>query len=217
VPGLWLATSATDLQRSRTTKRSGSEESAEVVNSDFARAPPFTTSVAALVNNTREARLTIRERNWPRLLETLSKCHAVTVLALLQTMLPASDKKADMCGRVIRARGPIEYAYVDGLDVRDSRLSNYPRRWNGSPSQEFLVIRQNHQSGERSLDLLKWGLIPYWCKDPKGGRKPINAKAETVRTCRCFAKPIAAAAFSRSMGSLNGVRRKAANSRTRSP
>jgi hypothetical protein len=23
-------------------------------------------------------------------------------------------------------------------------------------------------------------LIPYWCKDPTGGRKPINAKAETV-------------------------------------
>src|SRR5262249_31382153 len=24
------------------------------------------------------------------------------------------------------------------------------------------------------------GLIPYWCADPKGGRKPINAKCETV-------------------------------------
>jgi putative SOS response-associated peptidase YedK len=33
---------------------------------------------------------------------------------------------------------------------------------------------------EVSLDPLRWGLIPYWCKDPKGGRKPINAKAETV-------------------------------------
>jgi putative SOS response-associated peptidase YedK len=91
-----------------------------------------------------------------------------------------------MCGRVIQAKGPIEYAIVDGLDVRDSRLSNYPRRWNGAPSQEFLVIRQNHQSGERSLDLLKWGLVPYWNKDPKGGRKPINAKAETVATLPTF-------------------------------
>jgi hypothetical protein len=70
-------------------------------------------------------------------------------------MLPASDKKADMCGRVIQARGPIEYAIVDGLDVRDSRLSKDPRRWNGASSQEFLVIRQNHQTGERSLDRLK--------------------------------------------------------------
>jgi putative SOS response-associated peptidase YedK len=101
-------------------------------------------------------------------------------------MLQGTEKKACMCGRVIQARGPIEYAIVDGLDVRDSRLSNYPRRWNGAPSQEFLVIRQNHQTGKRSLDLLKWGLIPYWCKDPKGGRKPINAKAETVANLPIF-------------------------------
>jgi putative SOS response-associated peptidase YedK len=85
-----------------------------------------------------------------------------------------------MCGRVIQSSGPLRYAIVDGLDVRDSRLSNYPRRWNGAPSQDFLVIRQNHKTGERSLDLLRWGLIPNWCTEPKGGRKPINAKAETV-------------------------------------
>ena len=66
----------------------------------------------------------------------------------------------------------------DGLGVRETRLSNYPRRWNGAPSQELLVIRENHNTGECSLDLLKWGLIPYWCADPKGGRKPINAKSE---------------------------------------
>jgi putative SOS response-associated peptidase YedK len=91
-----------------------------------------------------------------------------------------------MCGRVIQARGPIDYAIVDGLDVRDSRLSNYPRRWNGAPSQKFLVIRENAGTGDRSLDLLKWGLIPSWCSDPKGGRKPINAKAETVGTLPTF-------------------------------
>jgi putative SOS response-associated peptidase YedK len=91
-----------------------------------------------------------------------------------------------MCGRVIQSSGPLKLAIVDGLNVRDSRLSNYPRRWNGAPSQEFLVIRQNHHTGERSLDLLRWGLIPYWCKDPKGGRKPINAKAETVARLPTF-------------------------------
>jgi putative SOS response-associated peptidase YedK len=91
-----------------------------------------------------------------------------------------------MCGRIIQARGPLHYAIVDGLDVRDSRLSNYPRRFNGCPSQEMLVIRQNPRTGERSLDLLKWGLIPYWCEDPKGGRKPINAKSETVATLPTF-------------------------------
>jgi len=28
--------------------------------------------------------------------------------------------------------------------------------------------------------------VPYWCSDPKGGRKPINAKAETVATLPTF-------------------------------
>jgi putative SOS response-associated peptidase YedK len=85
-----------------------------------------------------------------------------------------------MCGRVIQAKGPISYKIVDGLEIGDSRLDNYPRRWNAYPSQELLVIRQRPDTGERSLDLLTWGLIPYWCSDPKGGRRPINAKSETV-------------------------------------
>jgi putative SOS response-associated peptidase YedK len=85
-----------------------------------------------------------------------------------------------MCGRVIQSSGPLHYAIVDGMNVRDSRVHNYPRRWNGAPSQDLLVIRRNHKTGEVSLDPLRWGLIPYWCADPKGGRKPINAKCETV-------------------------------------
>ena len=91
-----------------------------------------------------------------------------------------------MCGRIIQASGPLRYQLVDGLDVPDSRLSNIPRRYNGAPSQELLVIRQNHETGERSLDLLKWGLIPSWSSDPKGGPKPINAMAETVRSKPMF-------------------------------
>jgi putative SOS response-associated peptidase YedK len=55
-----------------------------------------------------------------------------------------------------------------------------------APSHDLLVIRRNHKTGEVSLDPLRWGLIPYCCEDPKGGRKPINAKCETVRTLPSF-------------------------------
>ena len=55
-----------------------------------------------------------------------------------------------------------------------------PPRYNGAPGQQHLVIRQNPKTGERTPDQLWWGLIPRWCTDPYGGRKPINAKAETV-------------------------------------
>jgi putative SOS response-associated peptidase YedK len=91
-----------------------------------------------------------------------------------------------MCGRVVQVSDPIKLSIVDGLGVRETHLSNSPRRWNGAPSQELLIIRENHDTGERSVDLLKWGLIPYWCADPKGGRKPINAKSETVAKLPMF-------------------------------
>src|SRR5262249_24728367 len=86
-----------------------------------------------------------------------------------------------MGGRVIQSSGPPRYAIVDGMNMRDRRVHNYPPPWNAAPSRERLVIRRNHKTGELSLDPLRCGLIPYWCSDPNGGRKPINAKFETVR------------------------------------
>jgi putative SOS response-associated peptidase YedK len=91
-----------------------------------------------------------------------------------------------MCGRIIQSSGPLQLAIVDGLNVPDSRVSGPKPRYNGAPSQELLVIRENHGSGQRSIDLLRWGLIPHRCADPAGGRKPINAKAETVSRLPTF-------------------------------
>jgi putative SOS response-associated peptidase YedK len=91
-----------------------------------------------------------------------------------------------MCGRVIQSSGPLRLAIVDGMNVHDSRVSNYRPRYNAAPSQDLLVIRRNRQTGEVSLDPLRWGLIPHGCKDADGGRKPINAKAETVAQLPTF-------------------------------
>src|SRR5215470_13503671 len=91
-----------------------------------------------------------------------------------------------MCGRVIQSSGPLRLAIVEGLNVSDSRMGNVAPRYNAAPSQELLVIRQNHKTGERSLDLIKWGLIPHWCQDPRGDRRPINAKAESVMRLPMF-------------------------------
>jgi len=91
-----------------------------------------------------------------------------------------------MCGRVTQKSGPLRLAIVEGVDVSDSRMSNIPPRYNAAPSQELPVIRQNHKTGERSLEFIKWGLIPHWCQDAQGGRKPINAKAESVARLPMF-------------------------------
>ena len=60
-------------------------------------------------------------------------------------------------------------------------------------ARDHWVIRENPKTGERTLDRLSWGLIPYWCADERGGRRPINAKAETAAVLPRFATPIAGA------------------------
>ena len=47
----------------------------------------------------------------------------------------------------------------------------------------------DHQD-ERELRLVRWGLVPFWAKDVKGGARLINARAETVAV-----KPAFRAAF----------------------
>jgi putative SOS response-associated peptidase YedK len=42
------------------------------------------------------------------------------------------------------------------------------------------------QKGERHLDALKWGLVPYFTKDLKQARKPINARSETITKSGMF-------------------------------
>ena len=53
-----------------------------------------------------------------------------------------------------------------------------PPRWNIAPTQDVGVIRL--LDGKRHLDLLRWGLLPPWTKDPKKGPLLINARADTV-------------------------------------
>ena len=89
-----------------------------------------------------------------------------------------------MCGRVIQS-SPVSLAIVDGLDVRDSRVHNYPPRWNGAPAKNYWSSVATLDTGQVSLDPLRWGLI-LLVQDPKGGRKPINAKCETVHDLPTF-------------------------------
>jgi putative SOS response-associated peptidase YedK len=91
-----------------------------------------------------------------------------------------------MCGRITQKSNPKVLGLKITTLVEPLYSDNTPPRYNGSPGQEHWVIRQNPKTGERTLDRLWWGLIPYWTKDPKGGRKPINAKAETVASLPSF-------------------------------
>jgi putative SOS response-associated peptidase YedK len=101
-----------------------------------------------------------------------------------------------MCGRVIQASPPGELALeiVEGLEDRDygggGRYGNVPPRYNGAPSQELWVIRRDAVSGRRSLDLLRWGLLPSVLTE-KPKPPPINARSESVATSRLFGRAYA--------------------------
>jgi putative SOS response-associated peptidase YedK len=45
-----------------------------------------------------------------------------------------------------------------------------------APTDSLAVVRYDRKAGQRSLDMLGWGLIPYWAKDIKVGFANINAK-----------------------------------------
>jgi putative SOS response-associated peptidase YedK len=55
---------------------------------------------------------------------------------------------------------------------------NLRARWNIAPTQEAPVIRR--EGSGRRLDMLNWGLVPYWAEDPSVASRMINARGETV-------------------------------------
>lgn len=58
--------------------------------------------------------------------------------------------------------------------------------WNVAPTQQAMAIRRDPDTGERHLDLLNWGLLPSWTKDPARAQRPINARSETLATSGLF-------------------------------
>jgi putative SOS response-associated peptidase YedK len=83
-------------------------------------------------------------------------------------------------------RGDVPVAINRAPYCRSSAPDAVTIRDIAAPNQLLYVIRENHETGERTLDLLRWGLIPHCCVDPDGGRKPINARAETVARLPTF-------------------------------
>lgn len=88
-----------------------------------------------------------------------------------------------MCGRYASYLPPELIARLFGTV---NPLPNLRPTWNMAPRQDALVIRRHPARQERHLDVLKWGLVPYFTKDFKAARKPINARAETVATSGMF-------------------------------
>ncbi|WP_349409492.1 SOS response-associated peptidase [Pseudalkalibacillus sp. SCS-8] len=82
-----------------------------------------------------------------------------------------------MCGRfTLTAEIDLLMDWFE-IDEWASDLEFQPR-YNIAPSQDILAIVG--YEGKRRAGFLKWGLVPFWAKDPSIGNKMINARAETV-------------------------------------
>lgn len=83
-----------------------------------------------------------------------------------------------MCGRYDLDQPDEIY---DRFEIEDRRLLLEPN-YNVAPSQIMPVVVQHSPN---HLELMRWGLIPFYAKEPKG---IINARAETVSTNAAFKK-----------------------------
>lgn len=82
-----------------------------------------------------------------------------------------------MCGRFTLTAKVEELAKLFGAG---SYPSEFVPSYNIAPSESIAVILEEPEDGERSIELLQWGLVPSWAKDPAIGNKMINARAETA-------------------------------------
>ena len=78
-----------------------------------------------------------------------------------------------MCGR---------YTFITPAPAIEQRFdarftAAAPTTYNAAPSQRLPVITN---AAPHQIQLLSWGLVPSWSREPAAGPKPINARAETL-------------------------------------
>ena len=87
-----------------------------------------------------------------------------------------------MCGRFVSASSPGEIAdYFDATTVAETLTEP---NFNVAPSVDIPVIIKNEHV--RQLDLMRWGLIPFWAKSASIGNKMINAPRRDGHREKCI-------------------------------
>jgi putative SOS response-associated peptidase YedK len=93
-----------------------------------------------------------------------------------------------MCGRYARRSDKQKIAEL--FAIHGPVMPDFGPSWNVAPQTIQPVVRLNRDTGGREIVLMRWGLIPYWAKDPSIGLRTINAKAETITTAPAFREAI---------------------------
>jgi len=92
-----------------------------------------------------------------------------------------------MCGRYLRRSDKQRIAETFQVAKGLADLVLPPWDYNVAPTSFQPVIRADHETGEREITLMRWGLIPYFAKDlKKFSYSTINARAESLTTSAIF-------------------------------
>ena len=103
-----------------------------------------------------------------------------------------------MCGRYASSRRPEDLAEefeIDRATLAETVTQPLEPDFNVAPTKPVYAVvtrpgreegraeqpeRQPERQVERQLRVLRWGLVPFWAKDPSIGSRLINARTETV-------------------------------------
>ncbi len=95
-----------------------------------------------------------------------------------------------MCGRYASSRTPEDLA--EEFDIQTPEVPRLEPDWNVAPTKEVYAVVERPPAHDedarddaddeptRQLRVVRWGLVPFWAKDPKIGNRMINARMETV-------------------------------------
>ena len=117
-----------------------------------------------------------------------------------------------MCGRYASARKRVELLEEFSVQ-RDAAAESLRPDYNVAPTKPVYAVLERSGSREpepraadtaavdgdgagdggaaRELRVVRWGLVPFWAKDPKIGSRMINARAETVAEKPAFRRAFA--------------------------
>ena len=93
-----------------------------------------------------------------------------------------------MCGRFTLIEAIPWLAEILSLENPEN-IGSVPPRYNVSPGTDVAIVR-SRENKPRELALARWGLVPFWAKEPDFGTRTINARSETAAR-----KPAFRAAF----------------------
>ena len=104
-----------------------------------------------------------------------------------------------MCGRYASIKSPTDLAEeFHAVDATDGQVQP---DYNVAPTKNIVAVVERHprdedgnpdpDTVERSLRVVRWGFVPFFAKDPKGGARMISARAESAAEKPAFRRAMA--------------------------